>query len=116
MSCSADHGSRVDRAVRGRASGLPATGIATNTGSAAFNRVGALGNRLVGMPVERGVLPILFAATMDVPGNTYAGPHGPRELSGSPVSVGRSEMASDPDLAKELWAISESLTGVGWPL
>ena len=35
---------------------------------------------------------------------------------GSPVPVGRSEMASDPDLAARLWAKSESLTGVSWPL
>lgn len=96
--------------------GYTSTGIQVGTGSAAFNRIGALGNRLVGMPVERGALPALFVATMDVPGNTYVGPHGPMELWGSPVPVGRSEMANDPDLAKKLWAKSELLTGVGWPL
>ncbi|EON24013.1 short-chain dehydrogenase/reductase SDR [Nocardioides sp. CF8] len=96
--------------------GYTSTGIQVSTGSAAFNRIGALGNRVVGMPVARGVQPALFAATMDVPGNSYFGPHGPMELWGSPVPVGRSEMASDPDLAKELWARSESLTGISWPL
>lgn len=73
------------------------------------------------MPIDRGALPTLFVATlfvatMDVPGNTYVGPHGPMGLRGSPVSVGRAEMASDPDLAKALWAKSESLTGVSWQL
>lgn len=96
--------------------GYTSTGIQVGTGSAAFNRLGALGNRLVGMPVERGALPSLFAATMDVPGDTYVGPHGPRELWGSPVPVGRSQMASDPALAALLWAKSESLTGVSWAL
>jgi len=72
--------------------GYTSTGIQVGTGSAAF------------MSVERGVLPILFVATMDVPGNTYVGPHGPMELRGSPVAVGRAEMASDSDLAKALWA------------
>lgn len=96
--------------------GYTSTGIQVGTGSAAFNRLGALGNRLVGMPAERGALSSLFAATMDVPGDTYVGPHGPRELWGSPVPVGRSQMASDPDLAARLWAKSESLTGVSWAL
>lgn len=96
--------------------GYTATGIQVGTSSAAFNRLGALGNRLVGMSVERGMLPTLFASTVDVPGNTYLGPHGPRELWGSPVPVGRSEMANDPDLARLLWAKSESLTGVTWRL
>lgn len=95
--------------------GYTSTGIQVGTTSAAFNRLGALGNRLVGMPVERGMLSTLFAATMDVPGNTYVGPHGLRELWGSPVAVGRSEMANDPDLAAKLWAKSESLTEVSWP-
>ncbi len=96
--------------------GYTATGIQMATGSKAFNRLGALGNRLVGMAPARGALSILQAATADLPGNTYLGPHGPRELLGSPVPVGRSEMAGDPDLAKSLWAKSESLTRVCWPL
>ena len=37
--------------------GYTSTGIQVGTGSATFNRIGALGNRLVGMPVERGALP-----------------------------------------------------------
>jgi hypothetical protein len=53
---------------------------------------------------------------MDVPGNTYVGLHRLREMSGWPVSVGRSRSASDPDLAKALWAVSESLSGVTFPL
>lgn len=68
------------------------------------------------MPPERGALPILFVATEDVAGNTYAGPGGLRELRGWPVAVGRSPTASDPDLAARLWARSESLTGVRCPL
>ncbi|QIK76476.1 oxidoreductase [Nocardioides piscis] len=96
--------------------GYTSTGIQVGTGSRVFNRVGSLGNRLVGMPVERGVLPILFVATLDVPGNTYVGPRGPRELWGAPVQVGRSPRAGDPALAKALWASSEALTGVEWPL
>ena len=35
---------------------------------------GKYGHRLVGMPAWQGALPTLYAATMDVPGNTYLGP------------------------------------------
>ena len=37
-------------------------------------------------------------------------------MHGWPVPVGRSAAAGDPDLAKALWARSEELTGVTWPL
>jgi hypothetical protein len=53
---------------------------------------------------------------MDVPGNTYLGPHRLREMVGWPTPVGRSDRALDPDLAKALWAESERLSGVGFPL
>ncbi|WP_121251626.1 oxidoreductase [Nocardioides ferulae] len=92
------------------------TQITANTGNGMLTRVGSFGQRLVGMPPERGVLPLLYAATMDVPGNSYFGPHRLRELHGWPTGVGRSRAASDPDLAKALWVRSEALTGVGFPL
>ena len=68
------------------------------------------------MPAWRGALPTLFAATMDVPGNTYVGPHRLREMRGWPVVVGAQRAAGDPDLAKALWARSEELSGVSFPL
>ena len=68
------------------------------------------------MPAWRGALSTVYAATTDVPGNTYLGPHRLREMQGWPVSVGRSRDASDPDLAKRLWSKSESLSGVTFPL
>jgi hypothetical protein len=77
--------------------------------------VGRYGHRLVGMPAAQGALPTLYAATMDVPGNTYVGPHGLGEMRGWPTGVGRSQRALDPDLAKALWARSEELTGVEFP-
>jgi hypothetical protein len=52
---------------------------------------------------------------MDVPGNRYGGPHGPGETLGWPTLVGRSPAASDPELAKALWARSEDLTGTPFP-
>lgn len=95
--------------------GSTATSITGNTGSRWKTRIGSWGHKLVGMPAWKGALTTLYAATMDVPGNTFIGPGGPLELSGWPTGVGRSQAASDPDLAKELWLRSEELTGVGFP-
>ncbi len=95
--------------------GTTATTITSgNEGLLGF--LGSFGHRLVGMPAWRGALPSVFAATMDVPGNTYVGPHGPHELFGWPTGVGRSRSALDPDLGKRLWARSEELSGVAFPL
>ena len=51
------------------------------------------GHRLVGMPAWKGALPTLYAATMDVPGNTYLGPDGVRGMRGWPGSAVRSPAA-----------------------
>lgn len=96
--------------------GSTATAITSQTGSRVKTWVGSFGHRLVGMPARRGALPTLFAATMDVPGNTYVGPHRLGEMRGWPVNVGRSRAAGDPDLAKALWERSEELSGVSFPL
>jgi NAD(P)-dependent dehydrogenase (short-subunit alcohol dehydrogenase family) len=96
--------------------GSTATAITSNTGSRLKTWVGSWGHRLVGMPPWKGALTTLYAATMDVPGNTFIGPGGVRELSGWPTGVGRSQAATDPDLAKRLWERSEELTGVAYPL
>lgn len=102
------------RAVAGHP-GYSATGITSGTDSRLFTRMSLLGNRLVGMTPERGVLPVLFVATMDVPGNTYVGPHGAFGLWGSPVPERRSELAANPGLARALWERSEALTGTRFP-
>jgi len=102
--------------VTGAHPGSTSTQITANTGSGLKTAIGSLGHRLVGMPAWQGALPTLYAATMDVPGNTYVGPHRLREMSGWPTGVGRSRAATDSDLAKALWAKSEALSGVRSPL
>lgn len=102
--------------VTGGHPGSTATSITGNTGSGLKTWIGSWGHGLVGMPPWKGALPTLFAATMDVPGNTYVGPHRLREMSGWPVPVGRSRSAADPNLAKALWDASERLSGVTFPL
>lgn len=96
--------------------GSTATAITGNTGNRFKTWVGSWGHRLAGMPVERGALTTLYAATVDVPGNTYVGPDGFLEMRGWPTEVGRSATARDADLARGLWERSEELTGVRFPL
>ncbi len=95
--------------------GSSATSITSHTGNRVKTWIGSFGHRLTGMAPWRGALPTLFAATMDVPGNTYIGPDRLSEMRGWPVSVGRSRAASDPELAKALWSKSEQLSGVSFP-
>jgi NAD(P)-dependent dehydrogenase (short-subunit alcohol dehydrogenase family) len=102
--------------VTGAHPGSTATGITGSTGSRVKTVVGDFGHRLVGMKAWQGALPTLYAATMDVPGNTYVGPHSFREMRGWVTGVGRSQKALDPELARALWAESERLSGVAFPL
>lgn len=94
--------------------GTTASGITGHTGKGLLTSVGSWGHGLVGMSAAQGALPTLYAATMDVPGNTYVGPHRLMEMRGWPVGVGRSQRAIDPDLAKALWVRSEELSGVAF--
>ncbi|WP_243057592.1 oxidoreductase [Nocardioides sp. SR21] len=96
--------------------GSTATSITGNTGNRFKTWVGSWGHKLAGMPVERGALTTLYAATVDVPGNTYIGPDGFLEMRGWPTEVGRSATARDTVLARGLWERSEELTGVRFPL
>lgn len=96
--------------------GYTATGIQSGTGSRLFTRLSDVGNALFGMRPWQGALPILYAATMDVPSGSYLGPSGPNEMTGWPAHVGRSREAYDADLARALWDRSASLTGVSFPL
>lgn len=82
-----------------------------------FSRVAMLiANRIVAQDDRAGALPTLYAAVTDLPGASYVGPDGLGEMRGAPTLVGRSSAASDPVAARELWAASERLTGVGCPL
>ncbi len=95
--------------------GTTATSITGHTGRGVLTAIGEWGHKLTGMSVDQGALPQLYAATMDVPGNTYIGPHRLQEMRGWPVGVGRSRDAIDPELAKALWTRSEELGGVRFP-
>ncbi|MEV5613707.1 oxidoreductase [Streptomyces sp. NPDC052225] len=96
--------------------GWSATNLQSHTGSRVKDGLLALGNRFIATTAEDGAAPTLFAAVRDLPGGSYAGPDGPREMRGAPTLVGRTAAASDVAAAERLWAVSEERTGVSFPL
>lgn len=61
----------------------------------------------------QGALPVIHACNdANVKSGEYYGPDGFMELTGRPSKVTAKANALDPTLAKELWKISESLTGI----
>jgi NAD(P)-dependent dehydrogenase (short-subunit alcohol dehydrogenase family) len=66
---------------------------------------------------DMGALPTLRAATdPGVLGGLYFGPDGFAELRGHPRVVASSERSHDVDVQRRLWAVSEELTGVVYPV
>jgi len=64
-----------------------------------------------------GALPTLRAATdPDVVGGQYYGPDGLGEQRGHPKLVSSSAQSHDEELQRRLWAVSEDLTGVRFPV
>lgn len=64
-----------------------------------------------------GALPTLRAATdPTASGAEYYGPDGIGEQRGNPKLVHSSPRSHDPDLQRRLWAVSEELTGVTYPV
>lgn len=122
--------SELQRRIDG--AGIPMLAVTAHPGFAATNlqgvgpslrfgqhgkRLADLGNRLLAQSAEMGALPTLFAATMPgLPGDAHIGPHGFMEQRGHPTHVGRSPAAQDTVAARELWARSEELTGVRFPI
>ncbi len=66
---------------------------------------------------DMGALPTLRAATdSGVLGGQYYGPDGFGEQRGYPKVVASSEKSHDVEVQKRLWAVSEELTGVVYPV
>jgi NAD(P)-dependent dehydrogenase (short-subunit alcohol dehydrogenase family) len=95
--------------------GWAATTLQTRSGNRVEDALMVIGNRLVAQSGDMGAEPTLYAATADIPGNSYAGPDGRFELRGHPRLVGRSKAATDTLTARRLWELSEDLTGVSFP-
>ncbi len=95
--------------------GAATTNLQFHSGNPIMNAGMALTNKLIGQTADEGAWPTLFAATADVPGNSFAGPGGRGHVTGPPVLVDRSAAAKDRVVAQRLWESSADLTGVGFP-
>jgi NAD(P)-dependent dehydrogenase (short-subunit alcohol dehydrogenase family) len=96
--------------------GWAATNLQNRTENVVQNTLMAIGNKVIAQSDEMGALPTLYAATQDIPGDSYVGPDGFQEQRGHPKLVGRSDAARDMETARRLWERSEELTGVSFPL
>jgi NAD(P)-dependent dehydrogenase (short-subunit alcohol dehydrogenase family) len=106
----------VDSPVRSLAAhpGWAATNLQSRSGSRIEDALMGIGNRLFAQTGDMGAEPTLFAATADVPGNSYVGPDGRFEMRGHPTLVSRSTAATDEETARKLWILSENLTGTSF--
>ena len=113
---------RLDRAGSGTVSILCHPGISvTNLLSRGSGKeTGKLMKSLmsiVAQPAEKGALPTLYAATHpELRGGEYIGPDGPRNTKGNPVKTNDVSKLFKADLSSKLWEVSESLTGVKYPI
>ncbi|MGW1713619.1 oxidoreductase [Streptomyces sp. NPDC002156] len=96
--------------------GYAATNLQSHAASPVMRAFMKVGNRFFAQDDSAGALPTLYAATQDLPGASYVGPDGLGEMRGGPTLVGRSAAASDAEVARRLWTLSEELTGVSRPV
>lgn len=116
---------------RSRVAGGHLTAVAAHPGTSATNLAqagplmsgrtltAALSGHVTGLTnqsADDGALPSLRAATdPEVTGGDYFGPAGFLETRGAPVRVGSTARARDRATARNLWGVSEELTGVTYP-
>ncbi|MFE2183822.1 SDR family NAD(P)-dependent oxidoreductase [Streptomyces sp. NPDC059455] len=86
--------------------GIARTTLASHSRSNVINRLTFLTNA-----PERGALSLLYAATQDVPGNSYIGPDGPGGFRGSPTVRRPGKAGLDPAMAGRLWDATAELVG-----
>jgi len=96
--------------------GYASTNLQSHSGNAVMEVMGKIGNALLAQTDSEGALPTLFAAFAEIPGDSFAGPSGFKEMRGAPHLVGRSKRALDVAVARQLWSVSEQLTGTQFPL
>jgi NAD(P)-dependent dehydrogenase (short-subunit alcohol dehydrogenase family) len=102
--------------------GLDTIAVAAHPGWTATNlqahwRMVRVLNPFLAQKPKMGALPTLYAATAPlVEGGDYFGPDGWQEMRGYPTKVSSSDRSHDAAVAARLWAVSEELTGVRYPV
>ena len=94
--------------------GYSATNLQGQTGNRLGTRVWDAGNALVATSADFGARQTLYAASQDLPGNSFIGPK--FAMRGPTGQSPRSPLASNQTTANALWRLSEQLTAVEFPL
>ncbi|MGO4202746.1 oxidoreductase [Rhodococcus sp. TAF43] len=94
--------------------GYASTNLQSHTESIS-SRVMALADPFIAQSAEMGALPMLYAATVpDAIGGSYLGPSSMFETRGYPKVVSSNRKSHDRSVARQLWTLSEQLTGVNY--
>jgi NAD(P)-dependent dehydrogenase (short-subunit alcohol dehydrogenase family) len=115
--------SELQRRLAG--AGSPLRAVAAHPGYSHTNLQGATGRQLSDVVISAatrvfatnadfGARQTLYAASQDLPGDTFVGPRFGN--LGRTQPVGRSRAAQDGAMATRLWELSEQLTGTKFPL
>ncbi|MBP2450454.1 oxidoreductase [Mycolicibacterium lutetiense] len=94
--------------------GYSATNLQGQTGNKFGARMMATANRVFASDASFGARQTLFAASQDVPGDSFIGPRFGQFGPSQPV--GRSPLARRVDTQRALWGLSEELTKTAYPL
>jgi NAD(P)-dependent dehydrogenase (short-subunit alcohol dehydrogenase family) len=85
----------------------------SNTNLFRSSGFGSRFSKLIGQEAIMGALPVIRASTEEgLSGAEYFGPTEMMEIRGYPELVSSSKKSYDKDLAKDLWTVSEKLTGI----
>jgi NAD(P)-dependent dehydrogenase (short-subunit alcohol dehydrogenase family) len=94
--------------------GYSATNLQGHTGNRLGTRVWDLGNSVFATSADFGARQTLYAASQDLPGNSFIGPR--FAMRGPTGQSPRSPLASNQTTANALWRLSEQLTAIEFPL
>ena len=94
--------------------GYSATNLQGHTGNPLGTRFWETGNSLFATSADFGARQTLYAASADLPGNTFIGPR--FAMRGPTGPSPRSPLARDAGTARSLWELSTQLTGTEFPL
>ncbi len=94
--------------------GDSATNLQGNTGNRLGTQVWDAGNSIFATSADFGARQTLYAASQQLPGNTYVGPR--FVMRGPTGPTWRTPLAKDATAARGLWQLSEQLTGTEFPL
>jgi NAD(P)-dependent dehydrogenase (short-subunit alcohol dehydrogenase family) len=94
--------------------GYSRTNLQGHSGRRFADAVVSWGTRVLASDADFGARQTLYAASQDLPGNSFIGPS--FGMAGRSRPVGRSPLAKRQDTANALWELSERLTETKFPL